>query len=95
MLEGKKVRLRSVELSDLDEITKNWNSMELRNFVGTASLGPASRNEEEEWIRNTWKERRERIAYTFAIEKTSDTSHWNNFSVQLPFLCVEKKPKAW
>jgi RimJ/RimL family protein N-acetyltransferase len=73
MLEGKTVRLRSVELSDLDEILKHWNSMELRNFVGASFLGPTSRNDEEEWIRNTWKERRERRAYTFAIERTSDT----------------------
>jgi len=73
MLAGKTVRLRSVELTDLDEIMKHWNTMELRNLVGTSPLGPASRNEEEEWIRNTWKERRERRAYTFAIEKTSDT----------------------
>jgi len=73
MLEGKKIRLRSVELSDLDEILKHWNSLELRDFVGASSLGPASRNEEEEWIRNTWKEKRERRAYTFAIERTSDS----------------------
>jgi len=73
MIEGEKVRLRSVELSDLDEIMKHWNNMELRNFVGAAFLGPASRSEEEEWIRNTWKERRERRAYTFAIETTTDT----------------------
>lgn len=29
MIEGKKVRLRSFELSDLDEIMKHWNNMEL------------------------------------------------------------------
>jgi len=73
MLRGKTVRLRSVELSDLDEILKHWNNMELRNFVGASSLGPASRNDEEEWIKNTWKERREKRTYTFAIEKTSET----------------------
>ncbi|UCC33512.1 MAG: GNAT family N-acetyltransferase [Candidatus Bathyarchaeota archaeon] len=72
MIEGKRVRLRGVELSDLDEIMKYWNSMELRNLVGSADAGPASRSEEEEWIRNTWKQRQERKAYHFAIETIKD-----------------------
>lgn len=72
MIESKTVRLRSVELSDLDVIIKYWNKMELRNLVGASALGPMSRNEEEEWIKNTWKERKEEKAYTFAIEKLSD-----------------------
>lgn len=68
MLEGKKVRLRSFELSDLDVIMKYWNNLELRNFVGSADRGPVGKNDEEEWIRNTWKERQERKGFTFAIE---------------------------
>jgi RimJ/RimL family protein N-acetyltransferase len=72
MIEGEKVRLRSVELSDLDEIMKHWNKMELRKLVGNLALGPASRNDEEEWIKNTWKQRRERRAFIFAIETTSE-----------------------
>lgn len=62
MIEGKRVRLRSFELSDLDEIMKHWNKMELRNFVGSADRGPVARNDEEEWIRSTWKQRQERKA---------------------------------
>ena len=72
MIEGKRTRLRSFELSDLDEIMKHWNNMELRNLLGNADRGPTSRSDEEEWIRNTWKERRERRAFTFAIETTAD-----------------------
>lgn len=72
MIEGKRVRLRSFELSDLDEIMKHWNRMELRNLVGSADRGPVSRNEEEEWIKNTWKQRQERKAFTFAIETIAD-----------------------
>jgi hypothetical protein len=53
MMEGKAVRLRSVELSDIEELVKGWNNLELRNLVGAASLGPTSRGEEEEWIKNT------------------------------------------
>jgi RimJ/RimL family protein N-acetyltransferase len=72
MLEGKRVRLRSFELSDLDEIMKHWNNMELRNLLGSADRGPAGRTDEETWIRNTWKERQERKAFTFAIETVTD-----------------------
>lgn len=72
MIEGKRVRLRSFELSDLDEIMRRWNDMELRNLVGSADRGPVCRNDEEEFIRNTWKERRERRAFTLAIETIAD-----------------------
>jgi RimJ/RimL family protein N-acetyltransferase len=72
MMEGKAVRLRSVELSDIEELVKGWNNLELRNLVGAASLGPTSRGEEEEWIKNTWKERQERRSFVFAIEETSN-----------------------
>ena len=72
MIEGKRVRLRSFELSDVDEIMKHWNNIELRNLVGSADRGPASINDEEEWIKETWKQRRERAAFTFAIETVSD-----------------------
>jgi len=67
MLKGKRVLLRSFELSDLDEIMKHWNNMELRNRVGSADRGPQSRSDEEEWIRNTWKDRQEKKGFTFAI----------------------------
>jgi len=72
MIEGKRVRLRSFELSDLNEIMKYWNSMELRKLVGSVDRGPVARNEEEEWIRNTWKQRQERRAFTFAVETMTD-----------------------
>ncbi len=75
MIEGTRVRLRSFELSDLDEIMKHWNKMEIRNLVGSADMGPVSRSEEEEWIRNTWKQRQERKSFLFAIEAKTD----NNF----------------
>jgi RimJ/RimL family protein N-acetyltransferase len=72
MIDGERVRLRSFELSDLDEIMKHWNNMELRNLLGSADEGPASRNDVEEWVRNTWKQRQERKAFTFAIETIAD-----------------------
>lgn len=72
LLEGQRVRLRSFELSDLDEIMKHWNRMELRKLLGNVDRGPVARSEEEEWIKSTWKIRQERRAFTFAIEVVAD-----------------------
>lgn len=72
MIEGKRIRLRSFELSDLDEIMRHWNNLELRNLVGRAEFGPACRNDEEEWIKNTWKQRQEKKEFTFAVETIAD-----------------------
>lgn len=72
MFEGERVRLRSFELSDLDAVMAHWNDLELRNLVGSADRGPVGRNDEEEWIRTTWKERKEKRAFTFAIESISE-----------------------
>ncbi len=72
MLVGRKVRLRSFELSDLDEIMKHWNRMELRRLLGNVDRGPASRDEEEDWIRDTWKLRQEKRAFLFAVEATAE-----------------------
>ena len=60
MIEGNIVRLRSIELSDVDDLLKDWNSLELRNLVGAAALGPMSQGEEEEWVRSTWKDKGKR-----------------------------------
>lgn len=51
---------------------KYWNRMELRRFLGNADMGPAARDQEEEWIRDTWKRRQERKAFTFAVEHHAD-----------------------
>ncbi len=48
MIEGKGVRLRSLELSDLPQLIKYWNNMELRNLLASSALGPYSSGEEEE-----------------------------------------------
>lgn len=66
MFEGKKVRLRALEMSDLDDIMKNWNNINLRKFLMTPL--PYSREEEEEWIRSTWERRKKGEGYLFAIE---------------------------
>ena len=74
MLVGDKVRLRSFELSDVNEIMKHWNKMELRTLLGSVDRGPAARNQEEDWIKDTWKLRQERKAFLFAIETVTKSS---------------------
>ncbi|UCD97106.1 MAG: GNAT family N-acetyltransferase [Candidatus Bathyarchaeota archaeon] len=51
---------------------KHWNQMELRILLGAMDRGPAARNQEEEWIKDTWKLRQERKAFLFAIETVAD-----------------------
>ena len=67
LFEGEKIRLRSFELSDLDAIMEHWNELSIRHHVGSAV--PHSRQEREEFIRNSWKLRSEGSAYIFAIER--------------------------
>ena len=46
--------------------------MQLRNFLGAAALGPMSRGEEEEWVKSTWKDRQEKLRFTFVVEKMKE-----------------------
>ena len=66
MFEGEKVRLRSIELTDLDVIMENWNNLKLRRFLHEPR--PFSREEEEEWIRSTWRRRKAGSDFQFAVE---------------------------
>ncbi|MGC9781607.1 MAG: GNAT family N-acetyltransferase [Candidatus Heimdallarchaeota archaeon] len=66
MFEGKSVNLRSVELSDLDAILENFNKLKLRKFLSRPI--PFAREEEADWIRNTWERRKRGSEYQFTIE---------------------------
>ncbi|MFX1475235.1 MAG: GNAT family N-acetyltransferase [Promethearchaeota archaeon] len=66
MLKGKRVTLRGVELTDVEEILKHFNDLEIRQFLGEAI--PIAKPEEEEWVRSTWAQRREGRAHVFGIE---------------------------
>jgi RimJ/RimL family protein N-acetyltransferase len=66
VFEGEKVRLRSVELTDIDAIMENWNNLKLRRFLHEPR--PYSREEEIEWIRGTWQRRKAGTEYQFAVE---------------------------
>ncbi|MDH5376426.1 MAG: GNAT family N-acetyltransferase [Candidatus Bathyarchaeota archaeon] len=104
MIKGKRVLLRSFELSDLDQVMRHWNSMELRNLVGAADMGPVSRNDEEEFIKGTWKRRQERKAFTLAIETIADGKliggvslmniNWTNRSAMLGISIYDPKNRG-
>ncbi len=66
MLIGKRVTLRGLELADAEEILKHFNDLEIRQFLGEAI--PIAKPEEEEWIRNTWAQRRQGKGHVFGIE---------------------------
>jgi RimJ/RimL family protein N-acetyltransferase len=72
MYSGKKVILRSYEMSDLDVIMKHWNNWGLRRYLGYAL--PISRLSEEEWLRNTckldpWKDGRVNFAMLDKVDR--------------------------
>ncbi|MHA2058292.1 MAG: GNAT family N-acetyltransferase [Candidatus Thorarchaeota archaeon] len=48
MYYGEKVRLRALELDDLDDIMKHWNNLELRQYLNSQT--PMSRNAERQWL---------------------------------------------
>ncbi|MCE7739341.1 MAG: GNAT family N-acetyltransferase [Candidatus Heimdallarchaeota archaeon] len=64
--EGEKVRLRSLEKSDLDDIMKHWNTYESR--VGLGTVIPMSTMMEEEFIQNSHEKAKSGRGYNFAIE---------------------------
>jgi RimJ/RimL family protein N-acetyltransferase len=48
MYYGEKVKLRALEMEDLDVILKYWNNLELRQYL--SSQIPMSRNAERKWL---------------------------------------------
>ncbi|MHA1637433.1 MAG: GNAT family N-acetyltransferase [Candidatus Thorarchaeota archaeon] len=68
MYYGEKIRLRALELDDLDIILKYWNHVEIRRYLG--SMIPMSRKAEQEWLEratvsNPWKDG----SFVLAIEE--------------------------
>jgi len=48
MYSGEKIRLRALEMEDLDDILKDWNNLELRQYL--TNQIPMSRNYERQWL---------------------------------------------
>ncbi len=67
MYYGEKVKLRALEMDDLNIILKHWNNLELRQYLDNQI--PMSRNAERNWlenatVQNPWRDGR----MTLAIE---------------------------
>ena len=71
MLYGNIVYLRHLEIEDLSAIMENWNSLELRQFL--KSVRPFSRQQEEDFIRRTWKEHELGVGSIWGIIRRSNT----------------------
>jgi RimJ/RimL family protein N-acetyltransferase len=71
---GKLVRLRAVELDDLDRSFAWINDAEVTRYLAHQSAYPFSRAQEEEWIRGAVK-RTQPPDLTYAIETLEDARH--------------------
>ena len=70
MLQGKKVRLRGLELADVHEMMKYWNDWELRRYLNL--IIPHSSQEVEDFIRFMWRNCQDGKAIWFGIEPIQD-----------------------
>jgi RimJ/RimL family protein N-acetyltransferase len=66
MIKGKRVTLRGLELEDAKEILLHFNDLEIRRYLGHPY--PVAKEEEEQWIRNTWESRRKETEFIYGIE---------------------------
>jgi RimJ/RimL family protein N-acetyltransferase len=80
MLTGKLVRLRAVELDDLDRYLAWVNDPEVVQYLATQAAHPVSRVQEEEWIRQAVKQTRP-PEITYAIETLQDGTHIGSVSL--------------
>jgi RimJ/RimL family protein N-acetyltransferase len=67
MLVSKNIRLVPMEEHHLDALMKDWNTPEMRKFLG--GFIPHTREHEREWIENVQIEMKKRSSYVFAIEQ--------------------------
>ncbi|MHA1505702.1 MAG: GNAT family N-acetyltransferase [Candidatus Asgardarchaeia archaeon] len=67
MLVGEKVVLRGLELWDAKELHKYINNWEVRQYL-TMYL-PFSEVEEEEFVRDSWRKKKDRTDFIFGIDE--------------------------
>jgi RimJ/RimL family protein N-acetyltransferase len=80
MLTGKLVRLRAVEMDDLDRYLAWINDLEVVQFLATAAPHPVSRAQEEEWVRKAATQTQP-PEITFAIETLDVSRHIGSVSL--------------
>lgn len=81
LFEGEKVRLRSLELTDLDAMMEHWNDFNIRHNIESAI--PDSRQDREDFIKNSWKLRSEGKAYIFTIERKDTNEFLGHASIYI------------
>ncbi len=81
MLIGQNIYLRGLELTDVTELMKYWNNQEIRQFLHAYT--PNSVPEEEEWIRNTWTERKKGISHLFGIIVKAQDLYIGNVEISI------------
>ena len=80
MLTGKLVKLRAVEMDDLDRYWAWVNDPEVVQYLATAAPHPVSRAQEEEWIRQAVAQTRP-PEITFALEALEEGRHIGSVSL--------------
>jgi RimJ/RimL family protein N-acetyltransferase len=80
MLTGSLIRLRAVEMDDLDRYLAWINDAEVVQYIATAAPHPVSRVQEEEWIRQAVTHTRP-PEITYAIETLEDARHIGSVSL--------------
>ena len=71
VVENEKIGLRGLELEDAKTLHENMNNANLTEFLDM--LRPFSLEEEENFIKSSWKERKEGSGFSFAVvDKKSD-----------------------
>lgn len=81
MLQSDRLLLRGLELTDVDELMKHWNKRKVKQYLNKKV--PHSREEEEEWVRQTWERRRKGTAYIFAVVLRSEDLYIGNVELDI------------
>ena len=81
MLNGPNILLRGLELTDVTELMKHWNSVEVKRFLFISV--PHSVQEEEEWVKYTWKQRKEGKNFVFAIIYKENDLYIGNIEISI------------
>lgn len=81
MITGTRITLRGLELNDVKEFLRYSNKREFMNYSGR--INTISLEEANDWIRQSWKDRREGKAYTFAIEMNKNRKYVGNLTIRI------------
>jgi RimJ/RimL family protein N-acetyltransferase len=81
MLFGKNIYLRGLELTDVSELMKHWNNVEVKKFLLVSV--PHSIQEEEEWVKYTWKQRKNGKSFIFAIINKETDLYIGNIEIKI------------